>query len=119
MIAPLAYGVMALALLLAAWTGFSASRYRPTGEIQMIIVIILELALLVQAIIAIVLLSGAHLDEPVTFVAYSIGALVPLPVAFQLARLERTRWGSLIVCFAAIVAAVMTLRIAALWRLFA
>lgn len=113
----LAYSVMGVGFALAIWTGISAGRSRPTGEIQMATVIALELALAVQSVLAWFRLSGGHLAEPVTFVAYSIGILAPLVLAFYLARIERTRWGSIIVCFAAIVVAVMTLRLAALWGL--
>lgn len=105
-------------MALAVWTGISAARDRPTGEVQMALVLVLEAALLAQSVIAYFRLSGAGLDEPVTFVAYSIGILLPLGLAFYLARIERTRWGSIIVSFACVVVAVMTLRLAALWGLF-
>ena len=117
-IAALAYGVVALGLLLALWTGISAGRRRPTGEIQMVLAIVLEVALLAQTIIGLIRLSGAGVAEPVTVVAYSIGVLVPVPLGFQLARLERTRWGSICLCFTALVAAVMTLRLLQLWGAF-
>ena len=118
MIAALAYAVMGVSLALAVWTGISAGRHRPTGEIQMALVLVLEAALLVQSVIAYFRMSDAGLGEPVTFVAYSIGILAPLALAFYLARIERTRWGSVIVSFACVVVAVMTLRLAALWGLF-
>jgi hypothetical protein len=117
-IAALAYGVVALGLLLALWTGISAGRHRPTGEIQMVLAIVLEVALLAQTVIGLIRLSGAGVAEPVTVVAYSIGVLVPVPLGFQLARLERTRWGSICLCFTALVAAVMTLRLLQLWGAF-
>lgn len=117
MIQPLAIGVIVAGLLLAAWTGFQAWRRRPTTEAQMVGAIVVEVALLVQTVIAIVrLTNGQDLTEPVTFVAYSIGILLPLPLGFQLARLERTRWGSLSLCFTAVVVAVMTLRLIQLWQ---
>src|SRR5664280_1427651 len=59
---------------------------------------------------------GAELDESVPFVAYSVGILLPLPLGFYLARIERTRWGSLSLCFTAVVVAVMTLRLMQLWQ---
>ncbi len=117
-IAALAYGVVGLGLLLAAWCGISAGRRRPTGELQMVAAIVLEAALLAQTVILLIRLSGAGLAEPVTVVAYSIGVLVPVPLGFQLARLERTRWGSICLCFTAVVAAVMTLRLLRLWGAF-
>ena len=54
--------------------------------------------------------------EPVTFVAYSLGVLLALPLGFYLAREERTRWGSLCLCFTAVVVAVMVLRLLQLWQ---
>lgn len=118
MIAGLAYGVVALGLLLAAWTGVSAARHRPTGEIQMVVAIVAEAALVTQTVIALVRLPGSGVDEPVTLIAYSIGILLPLPLGFQLARLERTRWGSICLGGTAVVVAVMTLRLMQLWGLF-
>lgn len=117
MIPALAYSVMGVGLALAIWTGISAGRHRPTGEVQMALVLALEATLLVQSVLAWFRLPGARVDEPVTFVAYSVGILAPLLLAFYLARIERTRWGSIIVSFASVVAAVMTLRLLALWGL--
>ena len=117
MIQGLAIGVLAAGLLLGAWTGSQAYRRRPTTDAQMVGAIVLEAALLVQTAIAIgKLVGGAELDESVTFVAYSIGILLPLPLGFYLARIERTRWGSLSLCFTAVVVAVMTLRLMQLWQ---
>lgn len=117
MFAAFAYSVMGLGFVLALWTGISAGRRRPTGETQMALALVLEAALLAQSAIAWWRVSGSGIGEPVTFVAYSIGILAPMAAAFYLARIERTRWGSIIVCFAAVVVAVMTLRLAALWGL--
>lgn len=83
----------------------------------MIGAIVVEAALLVQSVIAMVMLAGGReLNEPVTFIAYSLGILLPLPLGFYLARIERTRWGSLSLCFTAVVVAVMTLRLMQLWQ---
>ena len=116
MIAGLAYGVVGASLVLALWTGWSAYRNRPTGEAQMVGAIVVEAALVAQTVLALVRLSGAGLAEPVTFIAYGIGILLPVPAGFQLARLERTRWGSICLCFTAVVACVMTLRLIQLWN---
>ncbi|GGM02625.1 hypothetical protein [Nakamurella endophytica] len=116
MIAGLAYGLLAAGLVLALWTGIQGGRHRPTTEAQMVGAIVVEAGLLVQAVLALVRLSSAHLSEPVTFVAYTVGVLLPLPLGFQLARIERTQWGSAALCFTAVVVAVMNLRLLALWR---
>lgn len=113
----LGYAILAGGLLLALWTGVQAGRRRPTTDAQMIGAIVVEAALLVQVVVALVQLFGGHqLDEPVTFVAYSIGILLALPLGFYLAREERTRWGSLCLCFTAVVVAVMMLRLLQLWQ---
>lgn len=113
----LAIGVLCAGLLLAAWTGIHGWRRRPTTEAQMVGAIVVEAALLVQTVIAIVQLAGGQqLNEPVTFIAYSVGILLPLPLGFYLARIERTRWGSISLCFTAVVVAVMTLRLMQLWQ---
>lgn len=112
----LGYVVIAASLLLALWTGIQAGRRRPTSEAQMIGAIVVEVALLVQVVIALVqLFGGTTPAEPVTFVAYSIGVLLALPLGFYLAREERSRWGSLCLCFTAVVVAVMVLRLLQLW----
>jgi hypothetical protein len=117
MIQGLAIGILSAGLWLGAWTGIQAWRRRPTTEAQMVGAIVLEAALLTQTVIALVqMVGGQRLDEPVTFVAYSIGVLLPIPLGFYLARIERTRWGSLSLCFTAVVVAVMTLRLMQLWQ---
>ena len=113
----LGYAVLAASLLLAGWTGIQAGRRRPTSEAQMFGAIVVEIALAVQVVIALVRLAGGTaVAEPVTFIAYSLGVLLALPLGFYLAREERTRWGSLCLCFTAVVVAVMVLRLLQLWQ---
>lgn len=115
MITPLAMSLLGLCLALALWLGIQAGRRMPVNAPQIVTAGVLALGVLVSSVIAWVRLSGVTLAEPVTFVAYSIGALAPLPVGIQLARLERTRWGSVSLCFLSIVTAVMLLRLHQLW----
>jgi hypothetical protein len=116
--APLAYALMAAGLILAAWTGLQANRRRPVNAGQIIGALVLEAGLSVQSVIAVARLAGdATVAEPVTFVAYAIGVLAPLPLGIYLARIERTRWGSISLCFTAVVVAVMGLRLLQLWRM--
>ena len=93
MIDPLAYVLVAAGLLLGIWAGIQAARKLPTNDALMIGAIVLETGLLVQSGIGLLRLSSAHLAEPVTFVAYAVGILLPLPLGFYLARIERTRCG--------------------------
>ena len=116
MIDVLAYCLVGAGLLLGAWAGVQAARNRPTDDALMIAAIGLEVAALVQTVIALTRLGAAHLSEPVTFIAYAVGVLLPLPLGFYLARIERTRWGSITLAFTAVVVAVMTLRLLQIWR---
>jgi hypothetical protein len=116
MIPALGYALLAAGLLLAGWTGWEAYRRRPTTEAQMIGAIVLEVGLLAQTVIGLLRIHGAGLAEPVTFIAYAVGILIPLPLGFQLARIERTYWGSMIMGATAVVDAVMVLRLLQLWH---
>lgn len=117
MIPVLGYAILAAGLALALWTGVQAARRRPTSEAQMVGAIVVEVAVLVQVVIALIqVIRGHGLNEPVTLVAYSIGILLALPLGFYLAREERTRWGSVCLCFTAVVVAVMMLRLLQLWQ---
>ena len=118
MIAPLAYGLLLVGLVVATWTGLWAGRRWPANKAQLLSCVALEGALTVQSVIAVVrIITGAAVVEPVTFIAYSVGILVPLPLGIYLGRIERTRWGSIAVCFTAVVVAVMALRLLQLWRM--
>ena len=108
--------VIAAGLFLAGWAGIWAYRRLPTNDPLMVSAIVLEALLLVQAVIGLVRVSSAGLVEPATFIAYTLGVLLPLPLGFYLARIERTRWGSVSLAFTALVTAVMTLRMLQIWR---
>ena len=113
----LAYALMAAGLLLAGWTGIWAYLRRPANGGQIVLTLVLEAGLAVQSVLAIVwLIGGARLTEPVTFVAYALGVLAPLALGVYLARIERSRWGSIALSFTAVVVAVMGLRLLQLWQ---
>jgi len=61
-------------------------------------------------------INGHEPAEKVTFLAYLGGVLLPMPLGIQLARIERTRWGSIALCFTSVVVAVMMLRLLQLWE---
>lgn len=115
MITWLSMTLLGLGLLLAAWTGLQAYLRRPANAPQLIASIALTAALLVQSVIGWFRMGAGVPHDTVTFVAYSIGILLPLPLGIWVARLERTRWGSIALCFTAVVVAVMTLRLHQLW----
>ncbi len=118
MIVPLAYALTALGLLLAVWSGVWAGRRKPANQSQLIGCLLLEAGLAVQSVIAVAkIIGGADVVEPATFIAYALGILAPLALGVYIGRIEKTRWGSLGVCFTAVVVAVMTLRLLQLWRM--
>ncbi len=108
--------VLGFGLLLAAVTGGWAYLRRPSARWQIVAAGVLQVAVLAQSVIAWFRAPGAGLGESVTFIAYSIGILVPLPAGIWAARVERTRWGSTALAFTCLVVAVMTLRLYQLWR---
>ncbi|WP_051266968.1 hypothetical protein [Nakamurella lactea] len=116
MITPLAMTLLGIGLLLAAWTGLQAYRRRPANAPQIVTAIALTAALAVQSVIGWFRMTADIPHDRVTFIAYSIGILLPLPLGIWVARLERTRWGSIALCFTAVVVAVMTLRLHQLWQ---
>ncbi|NNG35928.1 hypothetical protein [Nakamurella aerolata] len=114
---PVLFTLMAAGLLLAAWSGLWAYLRRPVNTVQWWWGAVLTGLLTVQSVVAWVRLIGpASVPETVTFIAYSAGVLIPLPVGLWMARLERTRWGSVALASTAVVVAVMLLRLWQLWR---
>ncbi|MER7788751.1 hypothetical protein [Streptomyces sp. NPDC097640] len=110
-----ALGVTALAL--AAWCGFATYRDQPTKDWHFIGMAVVTLLGLAQLAIGIVLLArGQRPDESVTiFVAYLIGSGLAVPIAAFMSLAERTRWGSATVAAAAVVLAVLEVRLYDIW----
>jgi hypothetical protein len=100
------------ALLLAAWALLAAALGRAPDRAQLAGTVIVTLGV-------IVLIGSAvprwHPADPVTFIGYSLTALLLPPAAWVLARLEPTRYGSLIVGVAALIMPVLVLRMGQVW----
>jgi hypothetical protein len=89
---------------------------RPPGRELRIGVIGVAGLLLVQAVIAAVrVFGGVQLPETSTFLIYLGVSVCVLPVAYQWATAEQTRWGGAVVAVAAIGTAVAVLRLQGLW----
>lgn len=101
-----------LALLLAAWALLAAALGRPPDRVQLIGTGLVMLSIIVLVISVIPRWDPA---DPVTFVGYSVTALLLPPAAWVLARLEPTRYGSLIVGVAALIVPVLILRMCQVW----
>ncbi|MFP5282133.1 MAG: hypothetical protein ACLGIF_01630 [Actinomycetes bacterium] len=116
MITPLAYAVVALAALAVGWGLFSAAANRPPGKAQLLFAAAVELATVVQSVIALARLgSGFRPAEPATTVGYLVGIVLLVPVAWFWANVERTRYSGVVLAIAAAAVLAMTLRLLTLW----
>lgn len=115
MITAFALTIVGLGIAIGCWTGVQAYLRRPANAPQLVASMTLEVAALVQSAILWIRLSTTPVVEPVTLIAYSIGILAPIPLGIYLARLERTKSGSIALGFTTVVVAVMTLRLQEIW----
>ncbi|HEY5515266.1 MAG TPA: hypothetical protein VIK12_03560 [Pengzhenrongella sp.] len=116
MVIPLALVVAALALVLVVWAGVFALRDRPVVLNQLLGAAVVEVAILAEAIVAVVhVVGGAHVREPGTFVGYMFTTLVVLPFAASWAFAERTRWSSVVMVVAGITVAFLQVRLLQVW----
>ena len=106
-----------VALLLAALGALSTLTRRRTGLAHLVTAGVLEAVLLVQAIVALVRLSGGYRpEETATFLGYLAGVVL-VPVAGVLwSRSETSRWAGTVIGIAALVTAVMVWRLLHLWE---
>ncbi|RYV50291.1 hypothetical protein [Pengzhenrongella frigida] len=116
MVIPLALTVVILALALAAWAGVFAVRDRAVVLRQLWGAAVVEGALLVQAVVAIVVaVSGTQVHDAVTFWGYVACSLIVLPIAAAWAFAERTRWSSVVLVVAAVTVAFLQWRLLQIW----
>jgi hypothetical protein len=108
--------VAVCALLSAGWCGIGAARGRGIGTAQVAGLALVELLVLVHVGYGIAGLARGHRPhEYATFVGYLIAFPLILPLGAVLARLEPTRWGSVIAAVACLVDAVLVLRLHQVW----
>jgi hypothetical protein len=114
---PLATGVIVAALVLALLSLINAFRNRPMGVVLLAGLGVLELALLVQAGLAVAgVIAGEGPGERGTLIGYLVGTVLLPPAAVFLGLAERSRWGSAVVVVGAFAVAVMTGRIVQIWQ---
>jgi hypothetical protein len=106
----------AVALAVAAWAGVAAARDRPPSRTTLLGLGVVEFfagALAGWAVASMV--SGSRAPSMATFIGYLV-AFVAIPVAgWALARLEPTKWGSVIIAAAALVEAILVVRLEQVW----
>lgn len=116
MIDALAVTVIVIALVVAGWSLLTAALNRLVGITHLVGLAILEVALLVQAVLAIIeLTGGTRLAEPTVFLGYLVSTLVIPPAGAYLGLGERSRWGAVAVGVACLAIPVMIARLQQLW----
>lgn len=112
----LATVVITAALVMAAWTVVLAARGRRFGVATLGALVTVELAAVVQLVVAVVLLIiGPRPDAVATFVGYGVVALLVLPAALGWAVGDRSRWGPGVLAVGCLALAVMTVRMQQIW----
>jgi hypothetical protein len=113
----LAYVTIAAALGLAVWGGIAAALGRAPDRPLYGGAAVVAGLIAVQAIIAVSrLIAGAEINTWL-FIGYLLTGVLLLPCAAMLARLEPTRWGSVILAAGGVVLAPLVLRLIQIWEL--
>ncbi|SBT50556.1 hypothetical protein [Micromonospora narathiwatensis] len=113
----LATATIVLSLVIAVWALVAALRHQAPDRLQVGGLAVLEAALLALAALALVALGGGERPgEPGAFFGYLVTLVCLPPLAWVLARMEPTRWGSAIVCAICLVAPVVVVRLQQTWE---
>ena len=108
--------VIVAALLLGAWCLIAAYRDRTVGSVAWAGLGVVQALVTAEVVTGVVhLAQGQRPHELVTFVGYLVAIFLILPLAGVLARLEPSRWGSVIAGVAGLVIAVLVVRINQIW----
>ena len=108
--------VIIAGLLAAAWCLVTALRRRAIGIGELAAMAAVEALVIAQvAVSAWHLATGDRPRELATFIGYLVAILIVLPLAGILARLEPTRWGSLIAAVGCLVVPVLIVRLNQIW----
>jgi len=108
--------VIIFALLVAAVTGVLALLDRPLPRWALALVALLEVALVVLTIVCIAAwIGGTAPFEPVVFLCYLAVCLVAPPASAWWGSGEPGRWGTGVVCLAALLIPVLLTRMEQVW----
>lgn len=107
---------MVTALVVAAWAGLAAIRDRAPRMSHLIGVAALEILAITLVGTAVVrIVNGQRAHEMVAFVGYLAAFLVIPPAGLTLARMEPSKWGSVIIAAVGLVEAVLVVRLQQVW----
>lgn len=114
---PLEILTIALSLVLAGWSGVAALRNRPPDRSHLVGLVVVEAAVVALTVAVLVAIAGgAGPAEAGTFWGYLITLVCLPPLAAVLARMEPTRWGSVIVLVVCLVMPVLVVRLQQTWE---
>jgi hypothetical protein len=109
---PLSVATIAAALVLAAWFLLRSALNRAPTRFDLLATAGLGVLVAVLVVVAVAgLFDGERPAETSTFVGYLITTIAFAPAGFLLARMEPTRWGTLILGIACLVLPVLVLRL--------
>lgn len=112
-----AYGIAAVALVVAAFAGWHTLRQQPFGNPLFYAVAVLELVLIGLLIGgSIVLGSTSREVDGVLFVSYLVTLVVIPPAAVLWGIAEKSRWGTGVVVIAMLTVAVLCVRLLGIWK---
>lgn len=117
MIDALGYVVIAAGLAFAVW-GFVAARLdRAPGRALFLGAWALSGLVVLWTVLAAAFIAGGHDVQVGLLLGYLVTAVILEPAAIYLAKLEPTKWGSVILAAGALVLAPLFLRLIQIWGL--
>jgi hypothetical protein len=118
MVGGIEVALIALALVLAAYSALMTVLKRPVHLDQLIGAGVAEVALLGQAVLAVVKLAQGERPDGGTllFVLYLVGSVLLVPIATLWGRADRSRWGSGVMVVGYLVMAVLMVRMQQIWQ---
>jgi hypothetical protein len=109
--------VIVAGLLAAAWCLVTTLRRRAIGLAELAAMAVVEALVIAQVAVSVWhLATGGRPRELPTFIGYLAAILIVLPIAGLLARLEPTRWGSLVATVGCLVVPVLIVRLNQVWH---
>ncbi len=109
---PLSVATIIAALLLAVWFLLRAALNRAPSRFDLLAMAALGVLVAVLVITAVVsLVTGDRPSDTATYAGYLLTTIAFAPVGVYLARMEPTRWGTLILGVACLVLPVLVLRL--------
>ncbi len=109
---PLSVATIVVSLVLAAWFLLRSALNRAPSRSDLLATVLLGALAVVLVVVAVVgLFDGSRPVETSTFAGYLITMVSFAPTALVLARMEPTRWGTLILGVACLVMPVLVLRL--------